>query len=308
MRLPSAFTRMAGSQSLAMQKNAPTILFAAGLVGSVASTVLACRATLKLEAVVDDAKKNLGVINAFKYDHPTIDDAAYSDQDRVHDTAIVYTRAAVDVIKLYGPAVIVGGLSIAALTKSHNILNDRVTALSAAYAAVSAGYESYRQKVIDKYGEEQDREFRQSRDVVPLEGPDGKIIDQTVVSADGTSPYSKFFDEGSSNWSKNAEYNYAFLIHQQNWANDKLRAQGHLFLNEVYDSLGIPRTRAGSVVGWSFSGKGDNYVDFGIFDGDKQTRAFVNGLEGSVLLDFNVDGVILDYIDPEEAIVPWQQK
>ena len=307
MRLPDAFTRMAGSQSLAMQKNAPTILFAAGLVGSVASTVLACRATLRLEAIVDEAKKNIDVIQSIDLNVEHEGGEIYSDQDRIHDTAIVYTRAAVHVVKLYAPAIIVGGLSIAALTKSHNILNDRVAAVSAAYAAVSAGYESYRAKVIDKYGEEQDREFRQARDVLPLEGPDGKVIDQTVVTADGTSPYAKFFDQTSSCWSKEAEYNYAFLLNQQNWANDKLRMQGHLFLNEVYDSLGIPRTRAGSVVGWSFSGDGDNYVDFGIFDGDKQTRAFVNGLEGSVLLDFNVDGVILDFVEPEAVITPWQQ-
>lgn len=307
MRLPAALTRIAGSQSLTVQKNAPNLLFAAGIIGSVGATVLACRATLKLEGIVDETKKNLDLITGIDEREPEIAQS-YSPDDRQHDTMIVYGRATVDIIKLYAPAVVVGGFSIAALTKSHNMLNDRVAALSAAYAALSAGYEKYRAKVIEKYGEEQDREFRQARDVVPLEGPDGKIIDQTVVSHDGTSPYAKFFDESSTNWTKNAEYNYAFLVAQQNWANDKLRAQGHLFLNEVYDSLGIPRTRAGSVVGWSFSGNGDNYVDFGIFDGDKQTRAFVNGLEGSVLLDFNVDGVILDFVEPEDVIEPWQLK
>lgn len=308
MRLPAALTRIAGSQSLTVQKNAPNLLFAAGVVGSIGATVLACRATLKLESIVDEAKLNLEVVDSIDTDQTNEEGVIYSAQDKQHDTMVVYGRATVDIVKLYAPAVILGGFSIAALTKSHNMLNDRVAALSAAYAAVSAGYEQYRAKVIAKYGEEQDREFRQSREVLPLEGPDGKVIDQTVVSHDGTSPYAKFFDESSTNWTKNAEYNYAFLVAQQNWANDKLRAQGHLFLNEVYDSLGIPRTRAGSVVGWSFSGNGDNYVDFGIFDGDKQTRAFVNGLEGSVLLDFNVDGVILDFVEPEDVIEPWQLK
>lgn len=303
MRFPAALTRIAGSQSLTLQKNAPNLLFVGGLVGSIGATVMACRATLKLEEIIDEASNTLTVINEAEFP-----EGEYSEQDKTRDTGLVYVRASVDIIKLYGPAAIVGGLSIAALTKSHNMLNDRVAALSAAYAAVSTAYDRYREKVIDKYGEEQDREFRQTRSVVPLEGPDGKVIDQTVVSHDGTSPYSKFFDPTSPNWSEEAEYNYAFLVAQQNWANDKLRMQGHLFLNEVYDSLGIPRTRAGSVVGWSFSGAGDNYVDFGIFDGEKNTRAFVNGLEGSVLLDFNVDGVILDFVEPEDVIEPWQLK
>lgn len=307
MRIPAALTRMAGTQSLTVQKNAPTLLFAAGVIGSIGSTVLACRATLRVEDVIDEANKNLDLINGIDEREPEVA-KSYSEQDRQHDTMLVYGRATVEIVKLYAPAVILGGFSIAALTKSHNMLNDRVAALSAAYTALAAGYEKYRAKVIEKYGEEQDREFRQARAVVPLEAPDGKTIDQTVVASDGTSPYAKFFDQTSPNWSKEAEYNYAFLLNQQNWANDKLRMQGHLFLNEVYDSLGIPRTRQGSVVGWSFSGEGDNYVDFGIFDGDRNTRAFVNGLEGSVLLDFNVDGVILDFVEPEAVIVPWQQQ
>ena len=306
MRLPSAVTRKISAQALATHKNAPSWLFAIGIAGSVTSTVLACRATLKLEDVVDNAKSNLDVIRSIDEVEPQIG-KQYPEKDRIHDTALVYTRASVDVVRLYAPAVVVGGLSIAALTKSHNILNDRVTALSAAYAAVSAGYERYRAKVIEKYGEEQDREFRQQRDIVSAPGPDGKPIDVTIVSPDGTSPYAKFFDQLSPNWSKEPEYNYAFLLSQQNWANDKLRMQGHLFLNEVYDSLGIPRTRAGSVVGWSVKGDGDKYVDFGIFDDDARNRAFVNGLEGSVLLDFNVDGVIIDFVEPEEVIVPWQR-
>lgn len=300
MGLPSAVTRTLGSQGLAMQKNAPSWLFALGIVGTVGSTVLACRATLKLEEVIDEAKNDLDTARSI--DVPE----QYSEQDRTQDMVLIYARSAGKLIRLYGPSVVVGGMSIAALTKSHNILNDRVAALSAAYTALQAGYDRYREKVIEKYGEEQDREFRQRRDIVTAPGPDGKPIDVTIVSPDGTSPYAKFFDQLSPNWSKEAEYNYAFLLAQQNWANDKLRIQGHLFLNEVYDSLGIPRTRAGSVVGWSVKGNGDKYVDFGIFDDDARNRAFVNGLEGSVLLDFNVDGVIIDFVEPEEVIVTWQ--
>lgn len=301
MRLPSAVTRKISAQALASQKNAPSWLFATGVVGSVGSTVLACRATLKVEDVIDRAKGDLDLARGI--DQPDL----YSEKDRTQDISVIYMRSAASLVKLYAPSIVVGGLSIAALTKSHNILNDRVTALSAAYAAVSAGYESYRAKVIEKYGEDQDREFRQQRDVVSAPGPDGKPIDVTIVSPDGTSPYAKFFDQLSPNWSKEPEYNYAFLMSQQNWANDKLRMQGHLFLNEVYDSLGIPRTRAGSVVGWSIKGDGDKYIDFGIFDDDARNRAFVNGLEGSVLLDFNVDGVIIDFVEPEEVIIPWQR-
>lgn len=109
------------------------------------------------------------------------------------------------------------------------------------------------------------------------------------------SPYAVFFDEASAAWTNNPECNKLFLRRTQDLANAKLRARGYLFLNEVYDMLGVPRTRAGQLTGWVYDEKnpcGDNYVDFGIFD--LHNRDFVNGFEKSVLLDFNVDGNILD--------------
>ena len=60
--------------------------------------------------------------------------------------------------------------------------------------------------------------------------------------------------------------------------------------------LGIPKTKAGQVVGWVYDPEhpvGDNYVDFGLFDLDRErVRRFVNGDERNILLDFNVDGNI----------------
>ena len=68
----------------------------------------------------------------------------------------------------------------------------------------------------------------------------------------------------------------------------------------MYDLLGIQRTSAGQVVGWIYDESnpiGDNYVDFGIYDlHDEAKRNFVNGYERTILLDFNVDGDILNMI------------
>lgn len=126
---------------------------------------------------------------------------------------------------------------------------------------------------------------------VKVEQTEDKVEDQAY------SIYARFFDESSSVWSKDAEQNLTFLKLQQQNANAKLKVQGYLFLNDVYDMLGIARTKAGQVVGWVYdenNTRGDNYVDFGIYkDGN---RTFVNGYERSILLDFNVDGNILDRI------------
>ena len=112
--------------------------------------------------------------------------------------------------------------------------------------------------------------------------------------------YTRCFDDGCIGWDKDPEYNKMFLLHQQNHANDLLHSRGHLFLNEVFDMLGFPRTAYGNIVGWYYDEKnpiGDNFVDFGIFDmNDEKKKDFVNGFERSIWLDFNVDGNILDLI------------
>lgn len=111
------------------------------------------------------------------------------------------------------------------------------------------------------------------------------------------SEHAKWFDDTCGGWTKDSELNKAFLLHQQTYANLKLKSRGYLFLNDVYDMLGMPRTAAGQRVGWVYDPKnpvGDNHVDFGIYE--EWNADFVNGIKSDLLLDFNVDGDILKYL------------
>lgn len=302
MRFASgAIAQQIARRSLVLEKNSPSLLFGAGIVGVVGSTVLACRATLKMQDVLEDTQDKLKTAKTLEHEE-------YSEKDRQRDIAIIHVQAGMKIVRLYGPAIVVGGASIAALTRSHNILNERNAALTAAYAALDKGFREYRERVVEKYGEDQDREFRHgSREVEIME--DGKKKTVTRVGDDAPSIYARFFDPLSTSWSKEPEYNVLFLRCQQTYANDLLLARGHVFLNEVYDMIGVPRCKAGSIVGWIVTpdNTSDNHIDFGIFNGgDATVRDFVNGRESAILLDFNVDGVIYDKIDTPTESVSWQ--
>ncbi len=279
-------------QMLKLDKGSPKILFGVGVASMVGSTVLACRATLKLESLLEITQDNLeGIKNL---EHPE-----YSEDDRQKDRVIVYTRTAVEFGKLYGPSIVLGVAGITMLTKSHNILQERNAALTAAYVALDKGFKEYRSRVVDKYGEQEDQEFRYGAERIQLQDSEtGRK--KTVVRAPKGEPsiYARFFDETADEWQRNPDYNRAFLKCQQEYANHLLQARGYVFLNEVYKSLGIAQSTAGSIVGWVV-GNGDDYISFGIFDdpSNEKLRDFVNGHEGSVLLDFNVDGVIYQLID-----------
>jgi Family of unknown function (DUF6353) len=292
--VPGALGRKIAQSNLLVQKNSPGLLLGAGIVGMVGSTVLACRATLKMEEVLWEAEKKLKTAKDLQH-------REYSEKDRQRDTTLIYFQTSVKVVRLYTPAIVVGGLSIAALTRSHNILNSRNAALTAAYTALEKGFAEYRTRVVAKYGEEEDRNLRYgTRTETLLDEETGKKKKVTRVAPGEPSVYARFFDQTSPSWNPEAEVNLIFLQCQQNYANDLLFSRGHVFLNEVYDMLGIPRSKAGSVVGWLLTpdGETDNHIDFGVFDGKtQQARDFVNGFEGAILLDFNVDGLIWDRFD-----------
>ena len=287
-----------------VQKHSPEILAGVGVVGTVASAVMACKATLKLDDILDECKETRDKIKEVA-ENPRYE-KEYSPEDAKKDLTVNYAQTAMKIAKLYAPAVILGSASLGCLLASNDILRKRNAALSAAYMTVDKSFKEYRQRVVDKFGEEVEKEIRYGikameveTTVVNEDGSETTITEQVkVMDPNLYSDYARFFDEASPNWQNDPEYNLMFLKAQQQYANDLLKAKGRLFLNEVYDMLGIDRSKAGQVVGWVYNPEnptGDNFVDFGIYDMSKErVRAFVNGYETNILLDFNVDGNIWD--------------
>ena len=283
-------------------KHSPEILAGVGVVGVVGSLVMACKATTKLSDILEDSKEQLDKIKEVAAD-PAYEEK-YSQDDAKKDTTITYVQTGVKVVKLYAPSVILCAGSLGCLLASNNILKKRNAALSAAYMTVDKSFKEYRKRVADRFGEEVEKEIRyniKAEEITKVD-EDGNEVTETVKVMDGTddpnsySDYARFFDESCAAWQNDAEYNLTFLKAQQQYANDLLKARGRLFLNEVYRMLGIDETKAGQVVGWVYNPDnptGDNFVDFGIYNMQRErVRAFVNGYEPNILLDFNVDGVI----------------
>lgn len=302
----SMFNTLAGKfgrSSLVLQKNAPTILFGVGVVGFVGTVVAASVATLKFSDVIDETKDNLDLAKGMYERDEEEKVEPYDEADYKKDVYYIYKKAIISTVKLYAPAVALGTISVLALTKSHNILNKRNAGLAAAYAGLDQSFKEYRKRVEEKLGFEEESVIRHDirEEEYEEEGDDGKpqTMKRNVVNGQ-PSIYARFFDEGNMNYQKDAGFNRIFLNAQQNYANDFLRHRGYIFLNDVYDMLGMDRTPEGAVVGWLMgSQEGDSFVDFGIFSNPDslEKRLFVNGDERSVLLDFNVDGVIFDKID-----------
>lgn len=303
-------TRSLNRVGFKIKKHSPEILVVAGVVGTVASVVMACKATLKVDEIVDDAKDTIDMIHAGVADEKlTAEGEVYTQEDANRDLAIVYVQTGWKFVKLYAPSVILGAVSMGCMIGSNHILRKRNVALAAAFTAVDSSFKEYRGRVIERFGKELDRELRfnikakEIEEVVGVDEDGNEVVEKKTVEVmdpTGHSIYSVIFDDGNIGWTKNPELNKVFLIQQQEAANFILKTRGHLSLNEVYDMIGAPRTAYGQIAGWVYTGDGtagDDFVDFGMFDiHSENARDFINLREKSIVLDFNCIGNILDYM------------
>jgi len=295
-------------------KHSPEILIATGVIFVVGSTVMACRQTVKAVDIVNDANNSLDTIKKAEQEGVTQDNEPYSPADAHKDRTTIYAKTGVKLLKCYGPSVIFGAAGIGMMIFSHKIMRDRNATLTVAYTNLLNSFNSYRKRIADKFGEDDERLLASGAEIedISIVDEDGNEVETkkaAVISDDGSkhSPYARIFDESNPNWSKDPGTNLMVLRSAQKEMNQKLRSEGVVFLNDVYQRLGYPRTKDGQIVGWVYDPDheieghyGDNMVDFGIYDilqkHGPEKIAFLNGYIPSIWLDFNVDGIVYDLI------------
>lgn len=304
----SAVSKKAGKAELMLKKNSPEILLAVGIVGIVGTVITACKATLRADEILEYHKMKMKDIHDAKEiadQNPEDVNYAYDDELYRMDVGVRYLKTAGNMIKLYGPTIALGGLSLACILVSRNIMQKRYLGVVAAYNGVSAAFEQYRKRVREEYGDGLDKHFRYGTtyEELPVYDENGKKtkekeqVENTetnmVIPNDDTC---RFFDSNNPNWDSNPAFSMMWLRGRQNYLNDLLHTRGHVFLNEVYDALGFSHTPQGAVIGW-IDGGDDDCIDFGLYDPKKEgVRRFVNGVDNVIMLEFNHDGVILDKI------------
>lgn len=295
----NAVTSNAGMKLLKARKHSPTLMFALGVGGVVATAVLTARATLKLEPVLDDHQNSAAILHAAHEADPERPDVELK-KDLTRNT----TKTVLAVAKLYAPPVIVGAASIGLLTGSHVTLQKRNAGLTAAYVTLSQGFEEYRARVRQDVGDEKELEYRHGVEYKEFysEGKDGEPIVTRKKVAAGASIYARFFTDSNPNWNPTPDYNLIWLRGKEKWANTQLQSNGYLFLNDVYKELDLPLTPEGQVMGWvqdsHLRGKGDGYVSFRFMDDDQTAEIveYLNGHNENILLDFNVDSGPIHYL------------
>lgn len=305
-KIASNITPKLGKAGLKLKSASPEIALGLGIITGIAAFATACKASTKFDGIMKEHKEKTDKIHEYAARPQEEKEEIYTEKDEQHDIMITCVQTGIKIVKLYAGPFALEALSLGLIIKGHNILRTRNAALASAYAILNKDFKEYREGVIERFGKDLDKELhlKLKDQVIEKEVEDDKgkkkKIKETIKTSglEGYSIYARFYEDGCKGWEKNPEYSLMYLKQQERYATDKLRSQKYLFLNDVYDALGIPRTIAGQAVGWIYDPDDptkDNYVDFGIFDVSKPHNGdFVNGYERSIILDFNVDGPILE--------------
>lgn len=299
-------SRLANKFAFKAKKHSPEILIAVGAVSIVTGTVQACKATLKMQDVLETTSDNLEKIHGLEDGTLKVKEGeTYTEEDARKDKTIVYIQTAVKAAKLYGPSIVLIGGGLGCMIGSHIIMRRRYGAAVAAYSAVTTAFNEYKARVKERFGEQTQYELEHGVKAEEVETTDenGNKKKENVYVTEKMikHPYSVIFDESNPNWERDSGYNLIFIKNAEDAANRKLRKKGYLFLNDVYDMLGISNTYIGQFAGWVWDPADpsiDSRVDFGLYDDyNPQKVAFLQGDEYSVVLDFNCDGNIIDKIE-----------
>ena len=297
------FLRRFGVTGLRIQKHIPEICMGAGAALTVIGGIECCKATLKVESIVDEAKDDLELIHEKeKFEE------GYSEADVKKDTTRVYMKTGLKLGKTYSKGVALGAFGLGMMFYGYGVLDGRYVGAMGAASAWESRFNRLEEGVIDKYGKDVRDEL--------LYGVTREEIEMEVVDEEGevkTKKYKKarvygdadlsdfaiFFGPGNPNWEKNPAYNLMWLRGIENYCADLLKSRKHLLVNDILDALGEKRTAEGATHGWLYN-NGDNSFSFGIDweDGEKRpaVRRFLNGMEPSVWLDLRPMGEIYKYI------------
>ncbi len=301
------FTKISSGLFYFVRKNLPTILTATSIVTSGAAIVAASIAGHKIVPVIKETKNKINDIEEL-YNNDSNTVTKVSAQKCVIKTL---AQSGGKVLKIYAPTILLYGCSIASTIGNHNIMVNRNVALAAAYASVKAGFSTYRNRVIEKYGENADAEIMNGQKEIKkqiIDKKTGETKDITVLENNPiVGDFNVFFDEFCPGYTNNVDYNMTLLIAKENSLTMKLKIQGYLFMEDVWETLGYPMTlltvrqrQQAKVVGWIYDptdSTRDNRVSFGLTNPDgtysnKAKEILSNGFPG-MLLEFNPDGDIL---------------
>ena len=280
-----------------LKAHSPEILMAVGVAGTIAGTVVACKATMKLDDILEETQDNVAQIKEEKAEQP--------EKDTKKELVVAYAKGGVDILKLYSPSLMILSTAVASMLTANNILRKRNFALMAAYTALDTSFKDYRGRVAKKYGDAIDEEIRLglekrkiSEEITDENGKTKKVKKDVMVATAEDSTLIEFSEDTSTQWDSVMDYNRNVVMARQAYLNDLLEANGFVFMSDVKQLFDLPVDSSDYQIGWLYipsNEEGDNIIDLRWRESLKE---YVNAngdvkYKPVIYMDPNYDGLIV---------------
>lgn len=292
--------------------NAPQTLFYGGIVlmtvGAGYGVYKAYKGASEVSEKYNDGKEYID--NLYSKDHKK--------ERFIHGTKNVLSTGLVVAKQQAVPIVIFAGGAVLSC-KGYQKLAARAVMLAGLAAETKKELDGFFGRVSDQYGEDEANKLRYGlqQEVTEVEVTDpatGKVTKKKDIVYKETgianALYSYILEEGTMDpkyWSDSAFLNKKRLRMVIEQANAILNERGYIFLSEVLRMIGYKgkMTDREHFTGWIKKGlvpdwHGDGFVSDGVTDGMLRTervQAFISGTEPNVVVNFNVDGYIVDALN-----------
>ena len=311
--IKNAAGQRVGLATLAVKKYSPELMVTSGIGGGLVAAILLAKAHKKSEETFEYIFEQLDEVkDAIEENNALVEEGLEKGVDLPEESHIIgkselvkvcwplYLEFGKEAAVLYGPAVLLGLFSVGMIVGSHGILRRRNQALFSTVVLIERAFNTYRERVREELGKDDDNRFlyglEKRKKTVITTDKDGKKKrkkEEENVLGEDISPimYQRVFDPTNINWGNSEKSNHFWLGAVQQMMNDKLENQGFVLLNDAYKALGYDSTPEGAVVGWSLAAPGDDFIDFGVGEPWNENRP-----NGALLIDFNVNGSVYEYI------------
>lgn len=215
--IPVPVMKLANKAGGWLIKNGPKIMSVAGGAMAVGGAVMACKATLKVDAVLDAHKEQMARIEAAKAISDENGDNEFTEKDVKKAKFETYVHTGVEIVKLYGPAVCVGMSGVGLMQGAYHVMENRhstalaaLTAMDQAYNELAAKYQDAAQIDINDIEhqlpvEKKEREIPLSKaDEGEIDEPD-KLITEDYIPVElfdvlENDPYTIVYDSRNEDW------------------------------------------------------------------------------------------------------------
>lgn len=213
-----------------LSKHAPEILTGIGVVGMIATPIMAVKATpTALKAIEADSRKN------------------HNDDPHAATKAEMVKSA----WRYYVPSVVTGGMSIACVVGASAVNLKRNAALATAYALSESALKEYKENVLGVVGEKKETEIR---DRIAGKRVEANPVDEAMI-IDTHEGNTLCLDSFTGRYFKSS---IESLRKAANEVNRQMLYDDTASVNDFYDAIGLPTVDIGDELGWSVQ-KG--YID-----------------------------------------------